>query len=325
MSTNNIVSAINLAMKTALNKDDRVVVYGEDVGLNGGVFQATAGLQKEFGEKRCFDSPLAESGIIGTAVGMAIAGLKPVVEIQFSGFVWPGLNQIVSHVARIRNRTRSSITLPMVIRMPYGGNVKALEHHSESFEAVFGHIPGLKVVIPSTPHDAKGLLLSAIEDPDPVLFMEPKRVYHSPQQEIPDVDYDIPLGKALIVEAGSAVTLVAYGASMKEARAASTYLRSKDIEVELVDLRTIYPYDAEAILNSVKKTKRLLVVHEGPRSFGVAAEIIALVTEELFMDLDAPPSRLTGSDIIIPLPGSEHYYYVQTEQIVDEIMRIVQF
>ena len=206
MSTNNIVSAINLAMKTALNKDDRVVVYGEDVGLNGGVFQATAGLQKEFGEKRCFDSPLAESGIIGTAVGMAIAGLKPVVEIQFSGFVWPGLNQIVSHVARIRNRTRSSITLPMVIRMPYGGNVKALEHHSESFEAVFGHIPGLKVVIPSTPHDAKGLLLSAIEDPDPVLFMEPKRVYHSPQQEIPDVDYDIPLGKALIVEEGSAVT-----------------------------------------------------------------------------------------------------------------------
>ena len=229
MSAVTLLSSINSALALALEEDERVVVYGQDVGVNGGVFQVTAGLQQRFGKRRCFDTPLAESGIVGAGIGMAMAGLRPVVEIQFSGFVWPAFNQIVNHVARMRNRTRGVLSLPMVIRMPYGGNLKALEHHVESMEATFAHVPGLKVVIPSTPHDAKGLLLAAIRDPDPVIFMEPKRSYHSPQQEIPEAPYVLPLGKARVEQAGDAVTLVAYGAMMREARAAATYLRGRGL------------------------------------------------------------------------------------------------
>ena len=323
MSAVTLLSSINTALAQALEEDERVVVYGQDVGVNGGVFQVTAGLQQRFGKRRCFDTPLAESGIVGAGIGMAMAGLRPVVEIQFSGFVWPAFNQIVNHVARMRNRTRGALSLPMVIRMPYGGNLKALEHHVESMEATFAHVPGLKVVIPSTPHDAKGLLLAAIRDPDPVIFMEPKRSYHSPQQEIPEAPYVLPLGKARVEQAGDAVTLVAYGAMMREARAAATYLRGEGITAELIDLRTIYPYDSNAVLESVRKTGRLVVVHEGPRSFGVAAELIALVTEELFMHLDAAPRRLTGTDAVIPMPASEHYYFVPAEHIVDAVLETV--
>ena len=325
MRSASLLAAINTALAEALEEDDSVVVYGEDVGVNGGVFQATAGLQRRFGRRRCFDSPLAESALVGTAVGMAMAGLKPVVEIQFSGFAWPAFNQIVCHAARTRNRSRGTLTLPLVIRMPYGGNLKALEHHVESMEATFAHVPGLKVVIPSTPHDAKGLLLEAIRDPDPVVYMEPKRSYHSPQQEIPESPYTLPLGRARVEQRGDAVTLIAYGAMMREARTAAAYLRGRGVTVELIDLRTIYPYDCETVLSSVRKTGRVVVVHEGPRSFGVAAELIALVTEELFMYLDAPPRRVTGSDAVIPLPAAEHFYFVTAEHIVDAVQETAEF
>ena len=325
MTAASLLAAVNSALAEALEEDDAVVVYGEDVGVNGGVFQATAGLQERFGPRRCFDSPLAESALVGTAVGMAMAGLKPVVEIQFSGFAWPAFNQIVCHAARTRNRSRGTLTLPLVVRMPYGGNLKALEHHVESMEATFAHVPGLKVVIPSTPHDAKGLLLGAIRDPDPVIYMEPKRSYHSPQQEIPAAPYALPLGRARVEQRGDAVTLIAYGAMMREARSACAYLTGQGVAVELIDLRTIYPYDCETVLNSVCKTRRVVVVHEGPRSFGVAAELIALVTEELFMYLDAPPRRVTGNDAVIPLPAAEHYYFVTAEHIVDAVQETVAF
>ena len=325
MKSSTLLGAVNAALADALQEDDAVVVYGEDIGVNGGVFQATAGLQSRFGKRRCFDSPIAESGLVGTAVGMAMAGLKPVVEIQFSGFVWPAFNQIVCHAARTRNRSRAALTLPMVVRMPYGGNLKALEHHSESMEATFGHVPGLKVVIPSTPHDAKGLLLAAIRDPDPVIYMEPKRSYHSPQQAIPDAPYVLPLGRARVERAGDAVTLIAYGAMMREARTAAAWFHGQGIGVELIDLRTIYPYDCDTVLDSVRKTGRLVVVHEGPRSFGVAAELMALATEELFMHLDAPPRRVTGSDAVIPLPAAERFYFLTAEHIVDAVRETVEF
>ena len=325
MSAVSLLASINTALAEALEEDDAVLLFGQDIGRNGGVFQATAGLQQRFGARRCFDSPLAESALVGTAIGMAMAGLRPVVEIQFSGFAWPAFNQIVCHAARTRNRSRGTLTLPLVIRMPYGGNLKALEHHVESMEATFAHIPGLKVVIPSTPHDAKGLLLGAIRDPDPVIFMEPKRSYHSPQQEIPETPYALPLGQARVEQTGDAVTLIAYGATMREARTATAYLKRSGIAVELIDLRTIYPYDCDTVLNSVHKTGRLVVVHEGPRSFGVAAELIALVTEELFMHLHAPPRRVTGNDAIIPLPAAEHFYFVAAEHIVDAVMETASF
>ena len=325
MNSTTLLGAINAGLAEALEEDDAVVVYGEDIGVNGGVFQVTAGLQSRFGERRCFDSPIAESGLVGTAVGMAMAGLKPVVEIQFSGFVWPAFNQIVCHAARTRNRSRAALTLPMVVRMPYGGNLKALEHHVESMEATFAHVPGLKVVIPSTPHDAKGLLLAAIRDPDPVIYMEPKRSYHSPQQVIPDTPYVLPLGRARVEQTGDAVTLIAYGAMMREARTATAWFHRQGVGVELIDLRTIYPYDCDTVLDSVRKTGRLVVVHEGPRSFGVAAELMALVTEELFMHLQAPPRRVTGSDAVIPLAAAEHFYFLTAEHIVDAVRETVEF
>ena len=324
MSAANLVTSVNAGLAAALESDERVVMYGQDIGCNGGVFQTTAGLQERFGDRRVFDVPLAESGIVGTAIGMAVAGLRPVVEMQFSGFVYPAFNQIVAHVARLRHRTRGSMSLPMVIRMPYGGAVRALEHHSESMEAIFGHVPGLKVVIPSNPHDAKGLLLAAVRDPDPVIFMEPKRLYHSPQQEIPDGNYELPLGHARIVQKGDAVTVVGYGGQMRDIRAAAAHLKRQGVVIEVVDLRTIYPFDQDTVVASVRKTGRLLVVHEGPRSFGVGAEIVSFVTEEAFMYLDAPPRRLTGADTIIPLPASEHFYFIQPEHIVDAVIELIE-
>ncbi len=256
--------------RTEMSSDRSVIVFGEDVGLEGGVFRATAGLQRDFGEERCFDTPISESGIVGAAVGMAVAGLRPVVEIQFSGFAFPAFNQIVSHVARIRNRTRGALTAPMVIRMPYGGGIRAPEHHSESVEALFGHIPGLKVVIPSTPHDAKGLLIAAIRDPDPVIFLEPARAYRAVRQEVPEEGYTVEIGTARVEAEGDELTLVSYGAQMIEARQARAALAAEGRSVELIDLRTIYPLDARTVVESVRKTGRLLAVHEGPQTFGVA-------------------------------------------------------
>jgi len=323
MSTINILEAVNKALDTEMERDASVVVYGEDAGFEGGVFRATAGLQKKYGEKRVFDVPIAEAAIIGSAIGMAINGLKPVVELQFSGFMFPGYNQIVTHVARYRNRSRSNYTLPIVIRMPYGGGVKALEHHSESLETLFAHIPGLKLVIPSTPFDALGLLRSAMRDPDPVIFMEPKRIYRAFKQEVPDTDYIVPIGKAKIVKSGKDITIVAWGAMVREVEAGLKLLENESISAELIDLRTIAPFDRETILESVKKTGRILIVHEAVKSFGPAAEIISVVNEGAFYYLEAAPRRLTAPDITVPLPKGEHLFMIDPSQIAAEIRSLI--
>lgn len=315
----NVLEAVNKALETEMQKDPTIVVYGEDAGFEGGVFRATAGLQAQFGEDRVFDSPIAEAAIIGSAIGMAINGLKPVVEMQFSGFMFPGYNQIVTHAARYRNRSRGKYHLPMVIRMPYGGGVKALEHHSESLETLFAHIPGLKLVIPSTPYDALGLLRSAMRDPDPVIFMEPKRIYRAFKQEVPDTDYVVPIGKARIVQPGTDITVVAWGAMVRETEAAIASLKDEQISVELIDLRTIAPFDLETLVTSVKKTGRLLVVHEAVKSFGPAAEIIQAISEQAFYHLAAAPRRLTAPDVTVPLPRGEHHFMVHPKQIAAEI------
>ena len=320
-----IVHAVNNALDIKLTDDPSVVVYGEDVGVEGGVFRVTSGLQKKHGEHRVFDCPLAESGIIGTAVGMAVAGLRPVVEIQFSGFVFPGFNQIVSHVSRMRNRTRGKYGAPMVIRMPYGGNIRAIEHHSESMEAMFGHIQGLKCVVPSTPYDAKGMMISAVESDDPIVFIEPIRIYRAIKQEVPEEKYSIPLGKAKVLAEGSDITVVTYGNQVRDVQRAMIKAKETGISVELIDLRSIYPIDRETLANSIKKTGRLLVVNEGPMSYGVGAEIMAVANEEAFLSLEAPPTRLSGYDTIPPLPKGEHHFFHSPERIFYEIKRVVEF
>ncbi len=320
-----LLQAVNDALKVEMANDKSIIVYGEDVGVEGGVFRATEGLQKLYGEERCFDSPLAESGIMGTAIGMAVAGLKPVVEMQFDGFVFPAFNQIVTHVARMRNRSRGTWTLPMVIRFPYGGGIRALEHHSESTEVLYAHTPGLKVVIPSTPYDAKGLLIAAMRDPDPVIFAEPKRIYRSVKQEVPEEAYTLPIGKASIVRPGDALTIVSYGAQMKEVLEAAAKLSQEHINVEVIDLRTIYPFDRKTVIDSVKKTGRFLAVHEGPTNFGVGAELIAAVNEDAFLHLEAPPSRLAGFNVTFPLPRGEKHYMITTDRIVRKAKEIISY
>ncbi|MDD3034539.1 MAG: alpha-ketoacid dehydrogenase subunit beta [Bacteroidales bacterium] len=325
MKIMNMVNAINDALDIKLTEDKNVIVYGEDVGVEGGVFRVTEGLQQKHGVTRVFDSPLAESGIVGTAVGMAVAGLRPVVEMQFCGFIYPAFNQIISHASRMRNRSRGKYETPIVIRMPYGGGINALEHHSESMEAIFGHIPGLKVVVPSTPHDAKGMLISAIESNDTILFMEPKRIYRAIKQEVTDGKYTIPLGKASVLSQGSDVTVVAYGAMIREVQRAMVMAKEQGISVELIDLRSIYPIDRETIAKSVKKTGRIITVTEGPRSFGVGSEISQIAIEEAFLSLEAPPSRVSGFDTIVPLPRGEHHYMQDPYKILYEIERIVKY
>lgn len=325
MKVMNMVNAINDALNIKLAEDRNVIVYGEDVGVEGGVFRVTEGLQLKHGVERVFDSPLAESAIVGTAVGMAAAGLRPVVEMQFSGFAYPALNQIISHVSRLHNRSRGRYNMSMVIRMPYGGGINALEHHSESMEAFYGHIPGLKVVIPSTPHDAKGLLISAIESNDPVIFMEPKRIYRAIKQEVAEEKFNVPIGKAKVLSNGTDVTVVAYGAMVREVQKAMVMAKEAGISVELIDLRTIYPIDKETITASVKKTGRIITVAEGPTSFGMGAEIAAIINEEAFLHLEAPPKRVTGFDTIVPLPKGEHFYLLTPEKIFYEIERTVKY
>lgn len=324
-NTLNIVQAVNQALKNELANDKTVVVYGEDVGVEGGVFRATVDLQKEFGADRVFDSPLAESAIVGTAIGMAINGLKPVVEMQFSGFMYPAFNQIITHVARMRNRSRGKYTLPMVIRTPYGGGIRALEHHSESTEALYAQIPGLTVVIPSTPYDAKGLLIAAIKSPNPVIFMEPKRIYRAFKQEIPEEAYEIPLEKAKIVQEGEDITIVAWGAMVRDVQKAMEIVKEKGIKPELIDLRTIAPMDRESFIQSVKKTGRILVVHEAPKTLGLGAEIISIVNEKAFLYLEAPPTRLTGFDTTFPLPLGEKHYIPTPERIAKTIEDVVRY
>jgi len=325
MKIMNMVNAINDALDIKLAEDRAVVVYGEDVGVEGGVFRATEGLQLKYGVERVFDSPLAESGIMGSAIGMAVAGMRPVVEMQFCGFIYPAFNQIISHASRMRNRSRGKYQTPIVIRMPYGGGINALEHHSESMEAIFGHIPGLKVVVPSTPHDAKGMLISAIESNDTILFMEPKRIYRAIKQEVAEGKFTIPLGKANVITQGTDVTIVAYGAMIREVQRAMVMAKEQGISVELIDLRSIYPIDRESIAKSVKKTGRIITVTEGPRTFGVGSEISQIAIEEAFLHLEAPPSRVSGFDTIVPLPRGEHHYMQDPYKILYEIEKIVKY
>lgn len=325
MAVITLLDAINQALDQKMADDPRVVVFGEDTGFEGGVFRVTAGLQKKYGVDRVFDTPIAEAAITGSAVGMAINGLIPVAEIQFDGFVFPGYTEIVTHMARYRNRTRGGYSLPLVVRFPVGGGIRALEHHSESIETLLGHIPGLKVVIPSTPYDAKGLLISAIEDPDPVIFMEPKRIYRSGKQEVPEEMYRIPIGKAKVVKEGTDVTVVAWGAFVREVEKAIKLIEDENISVELIDLRTINPIDEETIINSVKKTGRFIVVQEAVKTYGPGAELISIVNEKAFLYLEAAPARVTGFDITVPLAKGEHYHFIQPERIAAEIKKVAKF
>lgn len=325
MKVMNMVGAINDALDIKLKEDKNVIVFGEDVGVEGGVFRVTENLQKKYGADRVFDSPLAESGIVGTAIGMSIAGLRPIVEMQFCGFIYPAMNQIISHASRMRNRSRGKLETPMVIRMPYGGGINALEHHSESMEALFGHIPGLKVIAPSTPHDAKGMLIAAIESNDTILYMEPKRIYRAIKQEVSEDKFTIELGKANVITQGKDVTIVSFGAMIREVQKAMVMAKEQGISVELVDLRSIYPIDRETIRNSVKKTGRLITVTEGPKSFGLGAEISQIAIEEAFLHLEAPPARVSGYDVIVPLPKGEHHYMQDAYKILYEIEKIVKY
>lgn len=320
-----IIDAVKNTIDQQMDLNENVVTFGEDAGFEGGVFRATKGLQQKYGKDRSFDTPLAESAIIGSAVGMAVNGLVPIPEIQFSGFVFPAINQIVTHVARYRNRTKGTYHLPMVIRMPYGGGIRALEHHSESIESLFAHIPGLKVVIPSTPYDTKGLLTAAIKDPDPVIFLEPKRIYRAFKQEVPSEEFIVPIGKAKVLQQGDSITVVAWGALIREVEKAIKLLENEKINVELIDLRTIQPFDKETLINSVKKTGRFLVVHEAYKSYGPGAELIATINEQAFLYLEAPPTRLTGFDITIPLPKGEHHFIITPKRIASEIKKVVNF
>ncbi len=323
MGLYSLIGAITNALDIAMAKNENIVLYGEDIGKEGGVFRATEGLQAKYGEKRIFDTILAESNIVGTALGMSMNGLIPVVEIQFSGFVHPAFNQIASHIARMRNRTRGRYTAPLVIRMPYGGGINALESHSESLEATFASLPGLKLVIPSNPYDAKGLLLAAIDDPDPVIFMEPKKIYRAGKQEIPDEEYTVEIGKARVVKEGDDLTVVSWGAMLKETEKAVKALEEKGYSIEIIDLRTIMPWDKDTVMESVKKTGRLAVVNEAVKSFGPAAEIMASANEEAFLYLEAPPTRITGMDIIIPLAKNEFHHMPDPKYIAYELEKVL--
>jgi pyruvate dehydrogenase E1 component beta subunit len=320
-----MVEAINLALKQEMIKDPSVLILGEDVGKDGGVFRVTQGLLEQFGDKRIVDTPVSESAIVGLAIGLAVYGLRPIAEIQFEGFSFAALEQLSCHASRIRTRTRGRYQCPLVVRIPYGGGIRAPEHHSDSNEAHFVHIPGLKVVVPSTPYEAKGLLLSAIRDPDPVIFMEPKRIYRALREEVPDEEYSIPLDRARIAAEGSDVTLIAWGAMLHVTLQAAKLMADKGISAEVIDLRTLSPLDNHTVIESVKKTKRAVVVHEAPRSCGVGAEIVARINEMALVYLEAPVERVTGFDVIMPLPKLEKLYLPDVGRVVHAIDRVMNF
>ncbi|MFT4923415.1 MAG: pyruvate dehydrogenase E1 component beta subunit [Haloarculaceae archaeon] len=320
-----LVQAVRDGLYGEMDRDEDVVVMGEDVGENGGVFRATQGLIEEFGEDRVIDTPLAESGIVGTAVGMAAYGLRPVTEMQFMGFIYPAFDQIVSHAARLRTRSRGRFTCPMVIRAPYGGGIRAPEHHSESTEAFFAHQPGLKVVIPSTPYDTKGLLAAAIRDPDPVVFLEPKLIYRAFREDVPDEAYTIDLGEAAVRRTGSDVSVFTWGAMTRPTLDAAENLAEEGIDCEVVDLRTLSPLDEETILDSFQKTGRAVVVHEAPKTGGLAGEIIATIQEDVLLHQEAPIQRVTGFDVPFPLYALEDYYLPEAARIEDSIRETVDF
>ncbi len=317
MAKMTMVQAINLALKQEMEKDENVVVLGEDVGVDGGVFRVTEGLIDQFGEERVMDTPLAESGIAGFSIGMAVYGLRPVCEMQFSGFSYIAFNQLEAHAARLRGRSGGRFTVPMVVRMPYGGGVRALEHHSESREAYYAHTPGLKMVIPSTPRNARSLLVSAIRDPDTVIFYEPKAVYRAFREEVPEEEETFPIGKSVIAREGDDLTLIAYGAMMRPTLEAAEKLEEEDgVSSEVIDLLTISPLDDSLFTESVKKTGKAVLVHEAPRSFGPGAEIVARLVEKSFLYLEAPIRRVTGFDSVIPLYQREHDYIPGVDRIL---------
>jgi len=318
-----LVQAVRDGLHDEMERDDDVLVMGEDVGENGGVFRATQGLIEEFGADRVVDTPLAESGIVGTAIGMAAYGMRPVAEIQFMGFIYPAFDQIVSHAARLRSRTRGQMTCPLVIRAPYGGGIEAPEHHSESTEAFFVHQPGLKVAIPSTPYDAKGMLAAAIRDEDPVVFLEPKRIYRAFREDVPEGRFTVDLGEAAVRREGEDVTVFTYGATARPVEIAAEELEG-EIDVEVVDLRTLSPLDRETILESFEKTGRAVIVHEGPMTAGVGAEVTAVLQDSMLYQ-EAPIERITGFDVPFPLHAVEDYYLPSAVRIMDGIRETVAF
>ena len=322
MANLTLVQAINLALIQEMEDDDRVILLGQDIGINGGVFRVTEGLFQRFGADRVVDTPLAESGIIGTSIGLAMAGLRPVPEIQFEGFLGPAYDQLCTHAARMRVRTRGAFTVPLTLRVPCGGGIHAPELHSDSPEAIYAHQPGLKVVMPASPYDAKGLLISAIRDPDPVIFFEPKRIYRAFREEVPEDEYTIPLGKARIVTEGEEITMISWGASVIECMNA---IETSGRSIELVDLRTIYPIDTETIVNSVKKTGRAVIVHEAPKTGGLGAEIASRIMEHCFLYLEAPIQRVAGFDTIMPYYKLEHEYLPDATRIGKAIEEITAY
>lgn len=325
MAKMTMVQALNLALRQEMQKDDAVIVLGEDVGRDGGVFRVTDGLIDDFGEDRVVDTPLAEAGIVGMAIGMGVYGLKPVCEIQFSGFSYQNFHQIENHAARLRWRSRGRFQVPMVMRAPYGGGVRALEHHSESREAFWAHIPGLKMVIPSGPRNARALLVSAMRDPDPVIFYEAKALYRAFREEVPEEEETMPLGKSEKVREGDDVTFISYGAMMRPTLEAAEQLEEKDgIQAEVIDLLTISPLDDELFVESVKKTGRAVIVHEAPRSFGPGAEIVSRLMESAFYYLETPIARVAGYDVIIPLFSREKHYIPDARRIVRETRKLME-
>ena len=324
MSKMTMIQAINFALKQEMERDKNVLVLGEDVGVNGGVFRATEGLLEKFGEKRVMDTPLAESSIAGVSIGMAVSGLKPVAEMQFSGFSYLAFHQLESHAARLRWRSQGGLHVPLVVRMPYGGGVRALEHHSESREAYFAHTPGLKMVIPSGPRNARALLASAIRDPDPVIFFEPKAIYRAFREEVPEEEELLPIGKAQVVREGKDLTLISYGAMLRRTLEAAEQLAEEGVESEVIDLLTISPLDHETFAESVRKTGRAVIVHEAPRSFGPGAEISARLMEKSFWYLEAPIKRVTGFDTIMPLLAYEQDYLPSVERILQAARETLQ-
>lgn len=325
MANITLVEAVNQALMYEMEHDENVIVFGEDVAKNGGVFRTTVGLLEKFGPRRVLDTPLAESMIAGMAIGMAAQGLKPIAEFQFMGFIYPAVDHILNQASRLRNRTRGRLSCPAVFRAPYGGGIHAPEHHSESTETLFAHIPGLRVVIPSSPARAYGLLLAAIRNPDPVLFLEPKRIYRWVKQEVPDDGQALPLDKCFVLREGSDITLITWGAMIKETLEAADALEQQGISAEIIDVATLKPIDFETIIQSVEKTGRCLIIHEAARHCGVGAEIAATIAEHGIFFLRAPVKRVTGYDTVMPYYKMEKYYLPSSAKIISTAQQLMEF
>ncbi|WP_330999287.1 alpha-ketoacid dehydrogenase subunit beta [Rossellomorea arthrocnemi] len=325
MKTLTMVQAITDAMRVMLQENEDVLLMGEDIGMNGGVFRATDGLQQEFGEVRVLDTPLSEAGFIGAAIGMGLNGFRPVAEVQFLGFIYPAYEQIMTHASRIRARTLGHFTCPLVIRAPYGAGVRAPEIHSDSTEALFTHMPGIKVVCPSTPYDAKGLLIAAIEDPDPVLFLEPMRCYRSSKEEVPEEKFTVEIGKGKVVTEGEDVTIISWGAMVKVAEDAAKEAHKKGISCEVLDLRTLYPLDKDLISSSVQKTGRTVIVHEAHATGGVGNDVLAIINDKSFLYQKAPTERVTGFDTPVPYFGFEDFYLPDSKRVLAAVENVARY